>query len=97
MRSGVKESAERATQLRRLTFEDNFESAEVELSIAASTEVTITNPFRRSGRIPSKWIIVDDRGSGILKKGSATWTVDLLSFQNVSSLSTVDATVLLLR
>jgi hypothetical protein len=97
MKSGFKESGERAGQFRRLTFQDNFESAEVEIEISAGVEITVTNPFRNSGRIPSKWIIVNDRGIGILKRGTAEWTVNTLSFLNASSADSVDATVLLLR
>lgn len=97
MKSGFKETGERAGQFRRLTFADNFESAEIELAIPAGVELTVTNPFRNSGKVPGKWIIVDDRGLGILKRGTAKWTVNTLSFLNASSSDSVDATVLLLR
>lgn len=97
MKPGFKEIGERGALLRRLTFKDNFESAEVELTIPAATEITVTNPFRNSGRVPGKWLLIDDRGIGIIKRGTAAWTVDTLSFLNASSTDEVDATVLLLR
>lgn len=97
MKPGFKEDAERAALLRRLTLAENFETAEIDLSIAAATETTIVNPFRLSGRVPRQWIIVDDRGAGFLKKGLADWTSDRLSFRNVSATDAVDATVLLFR
>lgn len=71
--------------LRRLSFEDNFESFEYTGDIAATTEVSVPN---RLGFIPSRMLVVDVTGGCIVSRGPTAWTKDRLFIKNYSASST---------
>lgn len=75
------------TALRNLTFSDNFDAREVDVSFSGTSEIEIPNPFR-DGRIPTRWLIVDvENGAGTLapKRGTTDWTSEFLYLQNTSA------------
>jgi hypothetical protein len=92
---GRKETADRSVGLRRLSFNGNFQGVIVEVEIPASSEIVINNPLR-SGKQPSGYIIISDRGDGIIKRGNGVWGGDEITFKNISSTSAAEATILVL-
>ena len=72
--------------LRRLSFEDNFESFEYSGAIAATTEISVPN---RLTFIPSRYIVVDSTGGAIVGRGPTSWTSDRLFIKNYSATATV--------
>ena len=92
---GRKETPDRSAGLRRLSLSGNFQGVTVEVSIPAATEIELANPLR-SGKQPSGYIIISDRGDGIIKRGDGAWDGDSISFKNISSASTAEATILVL-
>ena len=63
--------------LRALTFDDNFESFEVDVTIAAGAELSIRNNLQIT---PSRVIIEGQTGNGLLSKG--TWNENYLIMKN---------------
>lgn len=92
---GRKETADRSAGLRRLSLAGNFQGVAIEVTIPAATEISLPNPLR-SGKKPSGYLIISDRGDGIIKRGDASWDREVVSFKNISSASTADATILVL-
>lgn len=78
--------------LRRLSFEDNFESFEFSGSIGASAEISITNklPF-----IPSRYIVLDTTGGAVVGRGPTAWTSDRVFIRNYTATATVAKIVFL--
>jgi hypothetical protein len=70
---------ELAVGLRRLAFKDNFEGFEVDITIPASSTISVRNqlPF-----IPSRYIILSQMGNGLVTKSTIAWTLDFLYFHN---------------
>jgi hypothetical protein len=69
------------TGLYRLTFQDNFESFQVSLTIAASSEVIIKNELK--GIIPSGYIVLRCNEFGrYVHDGGSKWTTDYLYLTN---------------
>ena len=80
------------TGLAALTFEDNFQSQVLEVKIPAGQTVGYTHNL---GVIPSRRLIVKANGSTI--DDSATpWTDQAVFFRN-SGVSTISATIILMR
>jgi hypothetical protein len=80
--------------LSNITFSDNFESFEVIVTIAASSELAIRNELR--GKTPSKRIIV--RGSDGVQNivdGDTQWTESYVYMKN-TGLSPVSVTLVFL-
>jgi hypothetical protein len=80
----------------QLTFVDNFRAWETTQTIAANTEVAIPNAFQ-NGAIPTKWIVSDHRGNGIVVRGDTEWTSDYVFLKNRSATDSVTVTVLFFR
>ncbi len=70
--------------LQRLTFADNFESFEEEVTIGATSEVSVVNKL---DTIPSRYLVMEMVGDGTVRKGSTTWTSELLYLRNPSASS----------
>lgn len=77
---------------RRLKFEDNFNSFEVEVSIPAGSEINVQN---RLSIVPSRRIIVRSNGIGIVD-GDTPWSRDFVTLKNVGA-TTVTAKVIFLE
>lgn len=71
--------------LRRLTFEDNFESFEETVKIAATTETAIQNKLNF---IPSRMIVVDVTSGCVVSRGPTVWDKDRLFVKNYSASAT---------
>ena len=84
---------ELSTGLRRLTFESNFESFEVNVEIPTTSEFGVRNQltFR-----PTKYIIVSQSGNGLITKGPTEWTDNNLYLYN-NGASDVEATIIFFR
>ena len=70
-----------STGLRKLSFADNFDSYEKDLTIPATSTVTTRNNFTF---IPSRYIILSQEGGGVITKGT-TWDANYISFANAGS------------
>ena len=88
MRSLTKELS---TRLRALTFSDNFDSFELDITVpgaaAPNNEITVRNNLTQE---PTRYIIVSQEGGGLVTKGSV-WNSSYISFKNAST--TEDALV----
>ena len=73
--------------LRDLTFLNNFDCFETEVTVPNSSELEIRNELTI---IPTRYIIVSQSGDGLITKGTTTWTKNYLYLYNNGS---VDATV----
>lgn len=67
------------TGLGRLDFLNNFESFEVETTIAANTEAKLRNQL---SFIPSRVIIVKQTGNALVTAGDTAWTASYLYMKN---------------
>jgi len=65
--------------LERLSFGDNFEGFEIELTIPATSELKIRNQLSFK---PTKYIILQQTGNGLLTAGDTVWNVDHLYMKN---------------
>lgn len=80
--------------LRNLSFQDNFESFEVQVTIEPSAEKVIRNQL---SVIPSKRLVVrGGSGSESIVDGDTEWTRDYLYLKNTGA-TAVTVTVLFLR
>jgi len=79
--------------LKKLDFNDNFESFESTVEIAATSNVTIRNPLTF---IPTKYIIVSQTGNGLITKDTTEWTKDNVYLYNNGAV-TVTATIIFMR
>jgi len=82
-----------AVGLRDLTFGDNFNSAEHEVTITATSEYRIRNSLNF---IPTRYIIVNQTGNGLVTKGTTEWTSDYIYLYNNGGVS-VTITVIFLK
>lgn len=75
------------TGLLRLTFNENFQSFTVTVTIPANTEIAIYNEFATSfpGNIPNNRIITRQQGNALIIDGNTTWTDNNVYLQNVSA------------
>lgn len=79
--------------LQKLTFADNFESFEVEVTFQGNEEVPINNP---RDYIPTRWLVVDRDAAGGIIRGSQGWTANTVYLKNAGP-NTVTATIIFLR
>jgi hypothetical protein len=80
--------------LKRLSFEDNFESFQVTLKFEAGvSDVILDNQL--SG-VPSKWIVVRVTSGYVVLSDGPIWNAEKLSLRN-SGASSGTATVLFMR
>ncbi|MBR9701024.1 hypothetical protein GOV11_04120 [Candidatus Woesearchaeota archaeon] len=87
---------ELTTGLTKISFEDNFESFTVEVTLASGAETEIRNKLR-SQDIPTQRIIVrGGSGSQDIVDGDTQWTKQFVYLKNTNA-SSVTATVLFLR
>ena len=85
---------ELSTGLRQLTFNDNFESFEIDLNLTSGEE---KNNIRNQLKIqPSRYIIVFQTGNGLVTAGDTAWDNNYISFKNHGS-NTVDVKIKVLR
>jgi hypothetical protein len=74
---------ELSTGLRNLKFEDNFDSFQVDISLAAGEEKNnIRNQLKN---IPTKYIITFQTGNGLVTAGDTAWNINYISFKNHGS------------
>ena len=73
---------ELGTGLSRLDLVENFDSFEVEATIAANTEAAIRN---EATYIPSRMLIVKQTGNALVTAGDAAWTTNYLYIKNHDS------------
>lgn len=81
--------------LKKLDFENNFSSFEVTVTIPATSELKIENTLR-TGKIPSKRLIVRQTGGGAIIDGTSAWTKDALYLYNTGA-SPATVTVIFLE
>ena len=82
-----------AVGLRDLTFGDNFNSTEVSVTIPATSEARIRHSLQV---VPTKYIIVNQEGNGLITNGTTDNTVDHLYLYNNGAVS-VTITVIILK
>ena len=75
--------------LTKLSFDDNFNSFTVSVTVPATSELPIRNQL---DRIPTGKIILRDGASNAVVDGATAWTRDFVYIQNTSG-SAVDVTV----
>ena len=76
----VELAKELSTGLRGLNFDDNFDSFQISLTLAAGEERdNIRNQLTVE---PTRYIIVFQTGNGLVTAGDAAWTSDYISFKN---------------
>lgn len=90
LKSLVKELAQ---GLRKLNFSDNWESFEKDIEIDATSSIEIRNELQF---IPSRYIVVDQTGNGLITRHTTAWSSDYLYLYNNGSVS-VTATVIFLK
>ena len=80
--------------LRRLSFDDNFESFKAEsLEIAAGAEARIVNQFNL---IPSGFLVLRQSGGGLITDGPTAWSTDFVYLTNTGG-TTATITAVFLR
>ena len=79
--------------LAKLSLPDNFEGFETEVTIPSSSELAIRNEVSYT---PSKYIIVNQTGNGLINRGSTAWSSNFLYLQN-NGLVDVTVTIQFLR
>ena len=78
--------------LRALTFLDNFDSFEAEVTIAAATEISIRNNLNKQ----AKYVIIGKQtGNGLLTAGDTAWDNNYVTMKNHGAES-VTATLIFL-
>ena len=80
------------TCLNRLSFEDNFQSMQTEVTIAAGQELAIRHNL---GTVPTGMLTLRTTGTGIID-GATAWTEDYIYLQN-SSAGSITALIVILR
>ena len=78
---------ELSTRLRALTFTDNFSSFELDLTIAATTEVA--NIRNQLTFTPTRVINLGQTGNGLITKGDTAWDGNYLSIKNHGSVEVI--------
>ena len=82
-----------AVGLRDLTFADNFASTEIAVTIAAGVESRIRHSLQV---VPTRYIIVNQEGNGLVTNGSTANTTNHLYLLNNGAVS-VTITVVILK
>lgn len=72
--------------LERLSFKDNFEGFEAIVTIPASSEVKVRNQLNF---IPTKYIITQQRGNGLVTAGDTKWDANFLYMKNHGASQTI--------
>lgn len=89
---------ELSTRLRALTFEDNFDAFETEVTeITSGASVRVRNQLTQT---PSKYIIVSATGEANIGKSDTSgeeWTKDYIYFKNYGSNTATDVKIIILR
>lgn len=85
---------ELAVGLLRLSFSENFESFEISGTLAAGTEVSYRNSLTV---IPKGYIIIKQKGNGLITAGEAAWTPQTVSLKNHGAVSVEFTAVFLKR
>lgn len=78
--------------LKRLSFEDNFDTFLADVKLQAGEEVTLEN---RLSAPPSKYLVVRQTGNGLLTDGSV-WSAEKVSIKNNGAV-VVTATLIFMR
>jgi len=79
----------------KLSFEDNFESFEVQdIEIAPGETISIRNELTF---IPSKYIIVKQIGNGLITTTDERWTLKKVNLKNHGTQDTVTISVIFMR
>jgi hypothetical protein len=87
---------ELATGLKRLDFDNNFESFETsDLTIAANTEEKIRNELDPA--IPTKMVIVKQTGNGLVTAGDTAWTSNYVYIKNNDASNSVTVRVIFFK
>jgi hypothetical protein len=81
-----------AVGLRDLTFGDNFKSDELTLTIAATSEAQGRHSLKTT---PTRYIIVEQTGNGLITKGTTAWTDNFVYFYNNGATSVTIKVVIL--
>ncbi len=77
---------ELANGLRALTFADNFNSFEIDITLASGEErKNIRNQLTVK---PTRYIIVHQTGDGNVTAGTVAWDINYITFKNHGSAST---------
>jgi len=76
-----------AVGLKKLNFSDNFESFEETVTISATSEYRFRNTLNLK---PTRYIIVNQDGNGLITKGTTAWSNDYVYLYNNGS---VDVTI----
>lgn len=84
---------ELAIGLKRLNLLDNFTGGEIEIQIDASSEKKVRNSLTF---VPTRYIIVDQTGNGLITRGTTPWSSNFLYFQNHGA-NSVTAKIFLMR
>ena len=79
--------------LRRLDFTNNFEGFETTVVIPTASELAIRNELKF---IPSRYIIFNQTGNGLITKGTTDWSTDFVYLYNNGGVD-VTATIQFLR
>ena len=85
---------ELGTGLSRLDFGNNFQSFEVEETIAAATEAKIRNQL---DSIPTKVIVVKHTGNAIVAAGDTAWTLNHVYMQNFDASNSATVKLLFIK
>lgn len=88
---------ELSTRLRSLTFSDNFDSFEVDVTVpAASVGTEEINVRNNLTIIPSRYIILSQEGGGLITRGSR-WDINYISFKNASASEDAKIKIMVMR
>ena len=82
-----------AVGLRDMTFGDNFASSETTVTIAAGVTARLRHSLKV---IPTRYIIVDQTGDGLVTRGATDWTDNHAYVINNGSVS-VTITIIFLK
>lgn len=85
---------ELGTGLNRLDLVHNFESFEVEVTIAANTEDKVRNQL---DFIPSRMMIVKQTGNALVTAGDTAWTSNYLYLKNHDSTNSATVKVVFMK
>lgn len=79
--------------LRNLTFSDNFQSFEATVVIPATSEAQVRNQLTS---VPKKFIVVDQKGNGLITRSSTEWNENQLYLFNNGAVE-VTATIVFME
>lgn len=79
--------------LNRLDFSSNFETMEITGTLTAGQELSYRNTLTA---VPKGYIILKQKGNGLITAGDTAWSVDSLTLKNHGAVS-VEFTVLFFK